>query len=259
MALRATSASERGHINFGRKVDDFIDRAEKYAKLRNSPKRLEFMFCDLLAGWESTARRDSKASCWFEVWQPYCRRRHRGKAGRTLADPVKANPLPKRRQVPHEEETKAYAKVREGLRNVFKATLRHYYPESPAEASLMTGTDEPAILFQKIRASFRSPKSFASPEGLEIFLLTLIELFEESLGTEDDLFSRKAWRSEIQRRRLGGSPETKTLADVASPEVRLERGNTFPEKERTKILQRMFASMRDITNEFRSYLEKYAP
>lgn len=248
------------YLDFVQKVDAFIGQTEKHLALCYSPKRTEFKFCALLAGWESTTCHDSEAAHWFDVWQEYCRKRHHGKLGRTLADPVNASPHSKRWPVPPEEETKAYSKVRDGMRRVWKVTLHHYYPGKYDDLSLTTGMDEAAILFRKIHASFRSGKAFASPEGLEVFLLTLIELFEQSLGTDEEkLISRKLWQSEIRRRRLGGSPETRTLADVAPAEVRLERQKAFPEKERTEILREMLLSMRRITKELRSYLEKQTP
>jgi hypothetical protein len=174
-----------------------------------------------------------------------------------LADPVKASRAPERLRVQPEEEAKAYTKVREGLRRVFKATLAHYIPGGHTDLLLMAGTDDSAILFQEIHASFRSAKLFASPEGLESFLLTLIELFEQSLGAkQNELLSRKIWRSEIYRRRLGGLPETKTLADVAPAEIRLERQKAFSETKRLEILKDMVSSMRRIVKELRSCLEK---
>lgn len=255
MATHTLSTS--ANLDYSQIIHHFIGQTEKYVALCYSPKRTEFKFCAFLAGWESTACHNSKASHWFDVWQKYCRKRHHGKTERTLADPVKANPLSEQWRVPREEKAKAYTKVRDGLRHVFKVTFNHYYLGKRTDLSLMTGKDEPAILFQKIRSSFRSAKLFASPEGLELFLLTLIELFEQSLGAkEDNLFSRKVWLSEIHRRRLGGSPETRTLADVAPAEVRLERQNAFSEKERREILRKMLSSMRQITKELQFYLEK---
>jgi hypothetical protein len=171
-----------------------------------------------------------------------------------------ANSLSHGWDIPQEEEKKAFTKVRDGLRQVFKATLDHYYPGNHSDLSLKTETHEPAILFQKIRASSRAARSFASPEGLEVFVLTLIELFEQSLGTkEDNLVSRKLWLSEIHRRRLGGLPETRTLADVAPAEVRLERQNALSEKTRTEILRKMLASMRQIMKKLQGYLAKRTP
>lgn len=259
MAIRMAGKRERDPVDFARKIDELIGHIEKYTALCGSPKRIEFKFCALLAGWEAIVCHDRKASYWFELWRQHCLRHHDGKAGRTLADPIEANTRSKQRPMPAEEEAKAHAQVRDGLRRVFKSTLNHYRPQSDAEASLAAGTNESAILFQKIRDSFRLPKSFSNPEGMEFFLLTLIELFEQSLGKEDNLFSHKIWRSEIFRRRLGGLPESKTLADVASPEVRAERRSAFSEKERTKILQQMLASMREITNQLQSYLENREP
>jgi hypothetical protein len=250
-------ASPKANLNIANKVDAFIDQTEMYLVLCYSPKRTEFKFCAFLAAWESTACLDSKASGWFDIWQKHCRKRHHGKTSLTLADPVKADPSSERLRLPKNEEVKAYAKVRGGLREVFKTTLGHYYPGIGADLSLRTGTDETAILFQKIRASFRPANSFASPEGLEVFLLTLIALFEQSLGTaEDKLISRKAWLDNIHRRRLGGSPETRTLADVAPAELRLQRQNALPEKERLEILRTMISSMRHIKKEFQYYLSK---
>jgi hypothetical protein len=256
MALRTADQKERGSVDYARKIEDLIEFAEKYAALCGSPKRVEFKFCALLAAWESAALHDSKASHWYELWQQHCLVRHRGKSGRTLADPIAESPRSKQRRMSADEEARAYAKVKEGLRHVFNSTLHHYRAENDAEASLAEGSNEPAILFQKIRDSFELPQSFSSPEGMEVFLMTLIELFEQSLVNKDDLFSSKIWRSEIYRRRLGGLAETKTLADVASPEIRSERQNVFSETERTEILQQMLSAMREITKQLHSYLDK---
>jgi hypothetical protein len=91
-----------------------------------------------------------------------------------------------------------------------------------------------------------------------MFLLILIELFEQSLGAkEKNLFSRKAWHSEIRRKRLGGSPETRTLADVAPLAVRMERQKALTDKERTTILLEMLSTMTKITKEMQSYLQRF--
>lgn len=256
MALRTEDKKARGSVDFARKIEELIEFVDKYAALCGSPKRVEFKFCALLAGWESTALHDSKASHWHELWQQHCLARHRGKSGRTLADPIAESPRSKQRRLAAEEEARAYAQVKEGLRHVFNSTLHHYFAENDAEASLAEGSNESAILFQKIGDSFKLPQSFSRPEGLEVFLMTLIELFEQSLVNKDDLFSSKIWRSEIYRRRLGGLAETKTLADVASPEIRLERQNAVSESERSEILQQMLSSMREITKQLHSYLDK---
>jgi hypothetical protein len=255
--MKTATAGLTGQLNFPSRIRAFLGQAEKYATLCPSPKRIEFQLCALLAAWESISLQDSEASHWFELWQKHCRTHHHGKTRRTLADPVEKLPLAARWHIPALETTKAHLTVKGGLRRVFRATLDHYsFPERDGP-SLMGSTATPAILFEKIRASFKTGKSFACPEGLEIFLLTLIELFEQSLGTdEDDLFSHAIWLSEIRRRRLGGPPETRTLADVAAAEVRLNRQNALPEKERIEILRNMVSSMRRIMKELQSYLEK---
>ena len=244
------------YIDYSGIIHDFIDQTEKYSALCDSPQRVESKFCAYLAGWESSTCHDSKASHWFEVWQTYCRKHHHGETGRTLAEPVMAIPLSERWAVPQEESVKAYATVREGLRRVLKATLDHYSSGIRDDKALALGIDEPSILFQKIRMSFKTAKSFASPEGLEAFLLTLIELFELSLGaTADAMCSREVWRSEIMRRRLGGSSETRTLADVAPVDVRLKRQKAFPECERREILRTLISSMREIAKDIQIYLD----
>src|SRR5271167_1841650 len=114
-----------GHLDFSRKIHELMGQTEKYAALCDSPRRVEFKYCALFAAWESTACHDSKASHWIDVWQRHCRKRHHGKTARTLADPEKASPLSHGPQ----EEAKAYTSVRHGLRQVFRATLNHYYPK----------------------------------------------------------------------------------------------------------------------------------
>jgi hypothetical protein len=248
------------HLDFQHKISVLVNQTKKHLALCYSPKRTEFEFCALLAAWESTTLHDSKASHWLDVWQKYCHKRHHGTTGSTLADPVENQPLSERWHVTQEETLKAYATVREGLRHVFKTTLDHYCSGECSILSLSEGTDIPAILFQSIRAAFKTTKSIASPEGLEVFLLTLIELFEQSHGAaENNLFSRKVWHSEIRRRRLGGSAETRTLTDVAPVAIRLERQRAFPEKERNEILLAMLSSMRQITKELQTYLRKRTP
>lgn len=210
--------------------------------------------------WEATARRDNRASHWFDLWQKYCVKLHHGKRGLTLGDSVTPNLHRERWLVPQEEEAKAYKRVRDGLRQVFNKTVEHYFPGSAADPTLMTGRDDAAILYHVIRTSFRIAKTFASPEGMEFFLLTLIKSFEQSLGAKEDrLFCQKVWYWEIRRRRLGGPPQTKTLADVAPAKVRSERDKAFPEKERLEIVKKMLFSMRRITKELQSYLEKCTP
>jgi len=243
------------YLNFPKKILEFISQTDKYAALCYSPKRTEFEFCALLAAWEATALHNSKASRWVAIWQQRCRKRHQGKAGRTLADPVSRKPLSERWHIPPEEKTKAYTRVKDGLRRVFKATSHHYYPGERGDVPLATGADDPAVLFQKIQASFHTAKKFACPEGLEVFLLTLIELFEQSIGTEEDkLRARKLWRAEIRRRRLGGAPDTKTLADIAPADIRLARQKAFSNEERNEILRKMLLSMRAIMKQLDSYL-----
>jgi hypothetical protein len=258
MATHTLNASRR--LGFCQMVYDFIDQTDKYLALCGSPSRTEFKFCALLAGWESTACQDSKACHWFEIWQRHCRKRHRGKTGRTLADPVEGAPLSERWHVSQEEQTKAFTKVKDGLRQILKATLNHYCPGQPTDLFVAPRSEDPAVLLQLIHASIRNAKAFANAEGLEVFLLTLIELFEQALGAQEDkLRSRKFWLSEIHRRRLGGSPETRTLADVAPAKIRLERQNAFPEKERVDILKKMLPSMRRIAKELQICLDKRNP
>jgi hypothetical protein len=243
------------HLRFPAKVRHLIARTERHLALCYSPKRTEFTFCALLAAWESIALHDSEASHWFDIWQRQCLKRHHGKTGRTLADPVNGRLLSERSHVPRNEVDKAYRKVRDGMQRVFEATLHHYFPEECDHLSLATRTDEAGILFLRIRASFKTAKEFACPEGLEFFLLALIELFEESLGAEEPtLLSRKLWTAEIRRRRLGGCLDTKTLADVAPAKVRLERQKFFSKDERNEILRKLVTSVRSMKKELEAYL-----
>jgi hypothetical protein len=115
--------------------------------------------------------------------------------------------------------------------------------------------EEAGILFQRIRTSFKTAKEFACPEGLEFFLLTLVELFEESLGAEEPkLVSRKLWTAEIRRRRLGGCLDTKTLADVAPAKVRLARQKSLSKDERNEIVWKLVTSVRSMTKELEAWL-----
>ena len=160
MATNALRAIRR--LDFRRRIHALIDQAEKYAVLCDFPKKVEFRFCAFLAGWESTARHDSKASRWFEIWQEHCRKRHHGKEGRTLADPVKAVSLSERWQVGQEEESKAYKRVRHGLHDVLRITLNHYCPGDGKDLSLQ-GSDEPTVLLEKIRIIQIWKRAWKSP------------------------------------------------------------------------------------------------
>ncbi len=242
-------------LDIHRKIEDLFIQTERYQQLCLSPKRTEFAFCALLAAWETTTLQESTASRWRDVWQDHCRKRHHGSVGKTLTDSVKARP-----GVTEEERTKAYATVAAGLRRVFKATLKHYALGEAEEQSLVNGSDPQSVLFQTITTSFKTAKSLADPAGFEVYLLTLIELFEQSFGTDEaSLYSRKSWLGEIRRRRLGGSPESRTLADVAPVAVRIERQNAMSEKERIETLQTMLSTMRYILADLTTYLEKHLP
>jgi hypothetical protein len=257
MKTNAFADRQENSLDFPDKVASFIGITENHLSLCYFPKRTEFKFCALLAAWEATARGDSKAAHWFDIWQTHCRKLHHNKVGRTLADPVNSEPFAKRWRISREETAKAYAIVKVGLRCVLKTTLDHYSSEECNSVSLAEGTTSSAILFQLIHLSFKTAKAFACPEGFEMFILTLIESFEESLGADqDEHVAHKVWLSEIRRRRLGGTPETRTLADVAPAAVRLERQNALPEEERLGILRKLLITMRQITKELRSYLAK---
>src|SRR5437588_1790375 len=143
-----------GRLDFPQRIDDLIHQTEKYAALCASPKRVEFKFCALLASWEATACHNSEASHWFDIWQKHCLKHHRGTARRTLADPVKASLLTERWHVPQKEETKAYANVRDGMGEVFKATLRYHGFEKSAGPSFTPRMDEASVLYQKVHTSF---------------------------------------------------------------------------------------------------------
>jgi len=255
--MKTATASLHAELDLPAKTHAFLRQSEKYAALCASPKKVEFKLCALLAAWEATALHDSKACYWFDLWQKHCRSHHPGKPRRTLADPLERPPLCARWHISQPEEAKAYATVHNGLQRVFKATLSQYSLPDRVGVYCDEITGVSAVLLEMIRASFKTAKSFACPEGVEVFLLTLIELFEQSLGTDEDtLFSHKAWLSEIRRRRLGGPPETRTLADVVPAEVRLKRQNALPEEERIEIIGSVVSSMRRIMKGVQLYLER---
>jgi len=257
--MKTAMASLHAELDLPAKARAFLRESEKYAALCASPKRVEFKVCALLAAWEATTLHDSKACYWFDLWQKHCGKHHPGKPGRTLADPIEKPPLCTRWHIAQPEAAKAYATVHNGLKRVFKATLSQYSIPDGAGTYCDEINGVSAVLLEMLRTFFRTAESFACPEGVEVFLLTLIELFEQSLGTdENNLFSHKAWLSEIRRRRSGGPPETRTLADVAPAEVRLKRQNALPDEERIEIIGSVVSSMRRIMKDLQLYLEKRA-
>src|SRR5437868_5106242 len=108
----ATAATISGrHLDYPEKIHVYIEETEKHLALCDSPKQTEFGFCALLAAWEATTLRDCAASQWTEIWRKQCRKRHHGKTGRTLGDPVNGKLVTERWRISRDEAAKAYAKV----------------------------------------------------------------------------------------------------------------------------------------------------
>jgi hypothetical protein len=238
-------------------IEDLLCRIESSARLWSSAKRAEYEFCGRLAAWESVSLPAGSASRWSEIWKRHCLKHHLGKPNLTLADPVGKPTLSERWQVSPEETVKSYKAVIGGMAHVFRATLDEYH--------LLGGSfdrgpvTETLLLRQLIESALRTGRSYACPEGLESFLLTLIGLLERSLGGDkSSLLSQKRWREELARKRLLGPPATRTLADVVPLEERMRRQRLLPETERIDILVAMLPPMRRITQDVGLYIESHS-
>jgi hypothetical protein len=254
--MQTTVVTQPQQLDYFGEIKNLFARIEKYPKLFNSPKGTEFEFCALLAAWESTALHDTQSSRWRELWSRHCVERHHRKSGLTLADPVEGPTLSERWHISSEETAKAYKTVRDGMRRVFKATLAKHHLEAADRSAVPA--QPAAILRQLIDHSLKTAHSFASPEGLESFLLTLMGLFERSLGQDHrKLASREQWHVELRRKRFVGPPETRTLADVAPLNERLTRQAAFPHDERIRILEQMLPTMKQVTKELQHYIAEH--
>jgi hypothetical protein len=200
---------------------DFLSKTERYSKLVEAPRKVEFKCLALLAAWEATAKADVEACQWLRCWRNECAAIHPHKPALTLADTSATPDCPRTPRLSSADEKKAHTRVREGLKRVMKATLAYYFPGEETDDTLFEDYSSSSILFHLIERSFGSIKKIAHPEAYEIFILTLIETFERSLPSSvEELRSRLEWRSEIGRRRLGGAAPTKTLSDLKTVQDR---------------------------------------
>jgi hypothetical protein len=253
-----TCAKTTGALDFPAKIRAILDRVQERPGMYASPKRLEFGLCARLAAWEALTLHDARSYHWLQVWQEHCGKLHHGRTGLTLADPVGKPGLRQRWGVSQSETTKAYQRVLDGLRRVYQDTLAHYHQSKLVP--LASNEQAASILGQLITESFHQARSFAEPEGLESYLLTLIELFEWSLGQDPSkLCSRERWQQEIQRKRSLGPPATRTLADVTSLDVRLARAKALLPNERAAILSQIIKSMHQIVKQLDTYLVDKTP
>ena len=239
-------------LDFPGKIGDILEMARERPEMCLSPDRLEFRLCALLAAWETVTVGNAQSHHWQHVWQKHCLKLHHGKAGLILADPIKGPSRQLRCYRSQSEKLKAYQNVVHGLRRVFKGMVEHYQQSEPNGARLTS--DPSVILAELISRSFRLAKSFAGPAGLESFLLTLIESYESSLSRNGSSnYAIGLWRREIQRKRSLGPPATRTLADVASLDVRLQRARS-PGETRPETIQQITKYMPSLVRQLSLYL-----
>jgi hypothetical protein len=253
-----TATKAPGCLDFRGRIEAVLALAEKRPGMFASPHRLEFRLCALLAAWEAVTLRRAQARQWQALWQDACRKLHRRRTGLTLADPVGREDRRQGFVVPETERAKAYAKVLEGLRRVYRGILKEDRVNGAAgPASLAQSA---AVLAKLIAEGFRHGKSLAGPEGLESYLLTLIELFECARGKGGSATqSGELWQREIRRRRSAGPPETRTLADVTSLDKRLERAKAFTPQERKAAAAGLVKAMRRVVGQLDAYLASQRP
>ena len=252
-----SSAAAVATLDFPEKIQTILDLVRRRPAMWISPRRLEFQLCALLTAWEAVTLGDEKAHYSLDLWREYSQQLHHGKAGLTLADPVERSRGKGETSSAEQEKSKAYQSVLGGLRKVYKVTRGHYGEEAIRNSA--PGGKATTILSQLITDSFHRGRSFADPEGLEAYLVTLIELFETSLDQDPStLLSRRLWRQEIQRKRALGPPATRTLADVTPLERRSERSQAPLVKERNAVLHQIVKSMQRIMHKTDSYLASRA-
>ncbi|HEV3082650.1 MAG TPA: hypothetical protein VGY66_22895 [Gemmataceae bacterium] len=238
-------------LEFPERIEAILELSRKHPAMWPLPKRLEFQLCAYLVAWETLARGDATAHHALDLWRERCRKLHR-KSGLTLADPIQRPGVPQRWGMTKQETTKAYQSVLQGLRRVYKGMRVQYHAETENDAA----AGAPACILSGLLAeSFRHAKSFADPHGLEAYLLTLLELFEASLDRDGSpLVALKLWRAEIRRKHTLGPSATRTLADVATADVRAARRKAFRQEEHTAVLRRIAESIEKIVEQMESYL-----
>jgi hypothetical protein len=141
------------------------------------------------------------------------------------------------------------------LRKVLKATCNHYFPDVAIANLSLAVSSSSSTLLRLINRSFKALKSVAPPAGYEVFLLTLIETFEQSLPSSgDELRSRLAWQSEIRRRRLGGPAQTKTLADIKPVKERMKDLSDFSGPCRQDALSQLLKLLKRLVTKMSKHL-----
>jgi hypothetical protein len=232
-------------LDFPSSIQRIIDLARKRPGMFPAPRRLEFRLCALLTAWESLALANAHAQHWFDLWRKHCRQVHGEKSNLTLADALRTRTRDgqgttlSRQQVSH-----AYDSVLRGLKSVYKRT----------RSVCQTEAQDARILADVIARSFDQAKEFADPEGLEIYLLTLIELFEIAAREgKPVLISRTQWRQAIERKRSLGPAATRTLADVVPFEARVRE---HPRGEGAAALCHVTKHIESIMHELGAYLRR---
>jgi hypothetical protein len=218
-----------------------------------APKALEFQICALLAAWEAITLRDSNSCHWLKLWQERCRKVHRDHPGLTLADAVVAPESNRPRASDRNITAKAHQSVLDGLRRVYKGVLSEY--DNLAIDDLTAKDRTAQILAELLTKFFRTGKSFAPPEALETFLLTLIELFESALGPVNS--SRHAvalWRREIQKKRSLGPAAQRTLAEVVPFDLRPQDAKQRDPRARESTVIQVVKSMLRVVRILDAYL-----
>jgi hypothetical protein len=252
------SAKAPACLDFRGRIGALLDLAEKRPGMFASPRWLELRLCAFLAAWEAVTLHPGQARRWQALWLDACRKLHHGRTDLTLADPVGGPDRRQRPGVPVAETGKAYSRVLEGLRRVYRGVVEQDKVNGAVAPTLQA--QSAGALAELIAEAFRHGKSLADPEGLESYLLTLIELFECARGKAASATrSGELWQREIRRRRSVGPPETRTLADVTSLDKRLERAKAFPPEERKAVVARLIKAMRRVVQRLDTYLAGQRP
>lgn len=225
-------------LDFSAKIKRHLDLAEKSPDMWPSPTRLEFKVCALLAAWEAVALHHAQAHHWRDLWQTCCA------GSRTLSDRLHAA---NSTQLSKVSLAKSYKQVEHGMKQVYEATKAHY---------ARTKLAPPArILDELIKESFQQGRSFACPEGLEVFLLTLVEQLECILASDArPSVANEAWRKEIQKIRGLGPPATRTLSDVTPLAARLAGAKGSSNAEHRQALARIAKHMDMVATDLGRYL-----
>lgn len=238
-----SAKTKLAELNLESEVHNFLVCTRTHAHLVVSAEKVQFKGLALLAAWEAIATADPESSHWLDLWRQEIS--ESPIAGIDASAPA-----------PGSEEKKAYSRVENGLKRVLNTAIEHWAPGKRLGGLHFEAATTSTVLFRLIDRSFSSVKSVASPGGYEVFLLALIELFEQAiaaLGASPK--ARFDWQAEISRLLPGGPADSKTLADANSSRKPMERITDDDRTARVATVNQVLMHLRRMAAKMKRYLK----